>query len=97
MTEKDLVLDIRLQPSAKADEISGWMEDGTLKVKVRNKPVEGQANEGLIHLLSKTLGVPKGNIAIVAGEKSRNKRVRILGITRQDLENHLSNLQNQDP
>ncbi len=48
-------------------------------------PVDGAANEELITLLSKTLKIPKRDIAIVAGDRSRSKRVRIAGMDRDDV------------
>ena len=89
MTE--ILLNVRVQPSAKKDEISGWMEDGTLKVRVRGKPVEGKANESLIQFLSKALGVSKDSIEIVAGDKSRNKRLKISGIDKAGIDRYLAN------
>jgi uncharacterized protein (TIGR00251 family) len=90
MTESALLLSVRVQPSAKRDEICGWMEDGTLKVKVRGKPVEGKANESLIQFLSKALEVSKSSIEIVAGEKSRNKRLMISGIDKAVIDHFLA-------
>jgi len=90
MTDAVLMLNVRVQPSAKKDEISGWMEDGTLKVRVRGKPVEGKANESLIQFLSKALGVSKSSIEIVAGDKSRNKRLKISGIDKTAIDHFLA-------
>ncbi len=94
MTEPLLVVNVRVQPSAKKDEISGWMDDGTLKIRVRGKPVEGKANQSLVRFLSKALGVPKSNIEIVAGDKSRKKRLQISGIDRAAIDNYLSEQEN---
>ncbi|MDK2980053.1 MAG: uncharacterized protein PWQ55_400 [Chloroflexota bacterium] len=90
MTEPLLVVNVRVQPSAKKDEISGWMDDGTLKVRVRGKPVEGKANQSLVNFLSKALGVSKSNIEILSGDKSRNKRLQISGIDRSAIDHYLS-------
>jgi len=45
--------------------------------------VDGAANDELIALLSKTLRIPKRDITIVSGERSRSKRIRIAGIDRE--------------
>jgi uncharacterized protein (TIGR00251 family) len=50
-------------------------------VKVTSPPVNGKANKALIDLLAKRLGVPKGNIEIVSGKSSRDKSVRIHGLS----------------
>ena len=49
-------------------------------IRLAAPPVEGAANEALIAFLSEALGVPRRSIAIVSGEKSRDKRVRIEGL-----------------
>jgi uncharacterized protein (TIGR00251 family) len=90
MTEQALLLNVRVQPSAKKDEISGWMDDGTLKVKVRGKPVEGKANDSLVQFLSKALGISKSSIEIVSGEKARNKRLKISGIRKETIDRYLA-------
>lgn len=95
--KKDVNLNIRLQPGAKRDEFCGWMEDGTLKVRVRGKPMEGQANDALIFFLSKNLGVPKSGIYIAAGEKSRNKRIRLEGISEETIRERIQTLLDQAP
>ena len=79
------IINVRLQPSASKDEICGWMDDGTLKIRVRSKPLEGKANENLIKLLSSSLEISKRDVEITAGFKSRNKQVKITGVTDQKI------------
>ncbi len=90
MAEQVLLLNVRVQPSAKKDEISGWMDDGTLKVKVRGKPVEGKANDSLVQFLSKALGISKSSIEIVSGEKAKNKRLKISGIRKETIDRYIA-------
>jgi uncharacterized protein len=75
--------EVRLTPNAGRDEITGIGEDADgkphLKVRVTAIPEKGKANKALIALLSKSLKVPKGAIAIVSGETSRVKTVEIAG------------------
>jgi len=47
------------------------------RARIRCAPVEGRANEALIALLAKELGVSKSDIEIVKGKTSRNKTVVI--------------------
>ena len=49
-------------------------------VRLQAPPVEGAANEELINVLAKVLGVPKRDVTIVSGERSREKRVRVAGL-----------------
>jgi uncharacterized protein (TIGR00251 family) len=88
---------IRLQPASNKDEITGWMDDGTLKVKVKVKPVEGQANASLINLLSKRLQIPKSRIEIVMGEKSKQKTIRVQGFSLKDFKQKIDEILAQEP
>ena len=49
-------------------------------IRLQSPPVDGAANEELITVLAKLLDVPKRAVTIVAGERSREKRVRVIGI-----------------
>ena len=78
--EKDgsLYLHLRVQPKASRNAIR-LEADGQLRVALTAPPLDGAANKALIAFLAKTLGVPKGSISLVRGEKSREKSLRILG------------------
>jgi len=51
---------------------------GIFEVRVKAKPVDGEANRRLVELLAEHLGVPKSWVMIKRGEKSRNKLVEII-------------------
>ena len=86
MKEKEsTIIHVRLQPGASKDEISGWMDDGALKIRVRSKPIEGKANENLIKYLSKLFSIPKKDVEITTGLKSRSKLVKIRGMAEKDI------------
>jgi uncharacterized protein (TIGR00251 family) len=74
---------IRLTPRGRADRIEGIgrsAEDRpALKVSVTAPPAEGRANNALVQLLAKEFRVPKRDIALIAGQKSRDKTVHITG------------------
>ena len=53
---------------------------GALLIRLAAPPVDGAANDALVAFLSDALALPRRNIAIVSGEKSRDKRVQIEGI-----------------
>jgi uncharacterized protein (TIGR00251 family) len=80
-----LILDVRVVPRASRSEIVG-LHDGALKVRIAAPPVAAAANAALIKLLAKHFGVSKSDIAIVHGENSKNKRIRIVNITRSGFE-----------
>lgn len=52
-----------------------------LKVRVTAPPEGGRANDEVIRLLAGALGVPRSAVEIVAGHTSRRKRVRVFGVT----------------
>ena len=75
---------VRVVPRSSKEGVAGF-EEGVLRIRLNAPPVEGQANAALVRFLSKALGVPKSRIVLVAGEKGRNKIVRVDGITREEL------------
>jgi uncharacterized protein (TIGR00251 family) len=79
-TPAGVEIDVRLIPRAGRTELAG-SRGGRLLVRVSAAPVEGAANEALVALLAQALAVPKRSIRIVAGERSRQKRIAVEGIT----------------
>jgi len=79
---------VRLQPRARANEIVGERA-GALLVRVTAAPVEGQANEALCRLLAKRARVGVRSVSIVRGAGSREKLVRIEGLTASELRSAL--------
>ena len=76
-------LDIRVQPRASrnAIEVNGERPDVKIIVRVTAAPEGGKANDAVVALLAKRLRVPKSSVRIVRGHKSRDKRIRIDGIS----------------
>jgi len=62
---------------------------GCLKVKIRSPAVDNKANKALILFLSRILGVKKGNIQIVSGQKNRKKVLIITMVEDLDLKDAL--------
>ena len=54
-----------------------YLENGAIKVKIREIPENGKANKSIINLFSKTFKIPKNNIIIIKGEKSSSKTIKI--------------------
>ena len=73
-----MILDLHVQPGAKRSEFAGE-HGGRMKVRLAAPAVEGKANEALVEFLADYFGVPKRNVRIAAGLKSRQKRVLIEG------------------
>lgn len=70
---------VRVVPRSSRNQIIG-VEDGIFKIKLTAPPVDGKANKALIEFLAKKLGLAKGSVEIVSGERSRQKSVRIHGL-----------------
>ena len=81
-TPSGLEVQLHVQPRAKRCEISG-IHNGAIKVKVTAPPVDDAANRAIIQLFSTLLGVPKSSVSIRTGSKSRNKVLKINGLTLQ--------------
>jgi uncharacterized protein len=88
-------LAIRVTPGAKRNEIDGFLDDGTIRIRLTAPPVEGKANTALIEFLSKVLDVRRSDIEIVAGETSRNKLVSIADIDPATVQDRLLNFLGQ--
>jgi len=77
------VLAVRLTPRGGRDAIDGieTLADGrsVLKARVRVAPSQGEANDALIRLIAKVLGVPPRDVALAAGASARVKRLTIAG------------------
>jgi uncharacterized protein (TIGR00251 family) len=73
-----VILELHVQPGAARSEFAGE-HGGRLKVRLAAPPVEGRANAALVEFLAGYFGVPKRNVRIAAGLKSRRKRVVVEG------------------
>lgn len=83
VTATGLVVAIRLTPRGGRDAIEGVERraDGqsVLKARVRAAASEGEANDALVKLVARALGVPPRDVSLVAGTTSRVKRVAVAG------------------
>lgn len=71
---------IKAIPNAPRSEVIGWLGDA-LKVKVHAPPVEGRANEVLCEFLAKELDLPRRAVTVLRGDTSRQKVLRIDGLS----------------
>jgi uncharacterized protein (TIGR00251 family) len=71
-----LILELHVQPGASRTEFAGKHGE-RMKVRLQARAVDGKANEALIEFLADHYKVPKRNVRITAGLKSRQKRVQI--------------------
>jgi uncharacterized protein (TIGR00251 family) len=73
------VLEVLVQPRASRTRVVGE-HDGRLKIQLAAPPVDGEANAALLAFLADALGVKRADVALLAGETGRRKRVRIAGL-----------------
>ena len=66
---------VRVQPAAPRNELLGWNTAGELRIKIAAPPREGEANEELVRFLAKRFSLPRREIVVESGEKSRSKIV----------------------
>jgi len=74
------IVTVKVIPRAGHTAIAGT-RDNALLIRLAAAPVDGAANTALISLFAAIIGVPKRQIAIIAGEKSRTKHVKVIGVT----------------
>ena len=89
MAQSKAVLEVRVQPGAVSDEITGLWDD-ILHVRVKAPPRRGQANRALIALLAGVLGLSKSDLTIIRGYTGRNKALDVQGISPEELKERLT-------
>ena len=83
------VLAVHAQPGAKRNAILGTRA-GALRVAVTARPEKGKANAAIGAVLAASLGCRPSQIALIAGETSRQKRFLVIGVTPDDLRRRLT-------
>ena len=73
-----MLVRIKVNPRSSRNEITD-LESDPVRVKLTAPPVEGEANRALIQFVARSVRVPKSDVEIVSGEKSRHKTIRIRG------------------
>lgn len=73
-------LDLKIVPNAPRNEVTGWLGEA-LKIKVHAPALEGRANDELCEFLADKLKLPRRAVTLLRGEKSRQKTVRLDGLT----------------
>jgi uncharacterized protein (TIGR00251 family) len=72
-------LNVKVVPGSSRDQIVGWLGDA-LKIKVMAPPEKGAANNAVIGLLAKTLGLSTNAIHIESGHTSPTKVITVTGL-----------------
>src|SRR5262245_10997587 len=82
-TDGGCILHIRVIPRASRTMLDGVRGEALL-VRLAAPPVDGAANEALLRFVAERFEVPRRSVSLIAGERARDKRVRIEGLTKAE-------------
>ena len=85
-----IVLSLRVVPRASRSKL--LVDEGVLRLRLAAPPVEGAANAELIRYLAKLVGIPKTAVKLVSGERSKNKRILLEGVSAEDMQKLLKRI-----
>jgi uncharacterized protein (TIGR00251 family) len=77
-------IEVRVIPRARRDEIAGERA-GRLLIRLTAPPVDGAANAALRRLVARRAGVPARQVSILRGHASRDKLIRVEGLSEAEL------------
>jgi len=73
------ILAIRVTARSAKPGIGAWRTGadgrGELEIRVAEAPTDGAANDAVVKLLAKALGISRSEVTIIAGHTARHKRV----------------------
>ena len=75
-----MILHLRAKPNARANQLLR-AADGSLTIRLKAPPQEGQANAVLLAFLAATFGVPKSRVVLLSGHTAPFKKVEIEGVS----------------
>lgn len=80
---------VKVHPRARKNSITGEFGDA-LKLALTAPPVEGRANQACVDFFANLLDVPRSSVTIAAGQSSRNKIIRVAGLTAEQVRARLA-------
>jgi uncharacterized protein len=80
---------VKIHPRAKKNAITGELGEA-LKVSLTAPPLDGRANDACIEFFAKLLNVPRSSVTIASGHTSRNKVIRVLGLSAEELRKRIA-------
>jgi len=82
-TSGGIIFKVRVQPRSDRDRIAGLLGDA-VKLRLTAPPVDGEANQACRRFFAKMLKVPLSNVEIETGRASRDKTVKVIGISAEE-------------
>src|SRR6476620_9667507 len=86
---KGITFAVKVHPRARKNAITSTVGDA-LKLALTAPPVEGKANQAVIEFFADLFAIPRSSVTIASGETSRNKIVRIAGVSKPVAEQKLT-------
>jgi uncharacterized protein (TIGR00251 family) len=83
-TAAGVTFTVKVQPRARKNAITGVVGDA-LKLALTAPPVDGRANEACIEFFAKLLNLSRSSVTIAAGATSRNKVIRVAGLSAAEI------------
>ena len=79
---KGITFAVKVHPRARKNAITGVVGDA-IKLALTAPPVEGKANQAVIEFFAELFAIPRSSVTIASGETSRNKVIRIAGVSKR--------------
>lgn len=73
-----MIIYLKVKPNSKFENVEK-INDKNFVVHIKKPPIENKANKELIKILTKFFGIPKSQINIIKGLKSKNKIIEVKG------------------
>jgi uncharacterized protein (TIGR00251 family) len=86
-----IIVPVRAQPGARKNGVLGEQE-GVLRLAVTAPPDQGKANKALLELLRDLLDLKRSQVELVKGDKSRDKRFLVRGLSRTEIQARIARL-----
>jgi len=67
-----MLIKVKVWPKSKKEEIVRKSED-SFEIRIKEKPVQGQANRAVVKLLSRYFKISEKRIRLIRGYRKRNK------------------------
>ena len=83
-TPEGVTFAVKVHPRAKKNAITGELSDA-LKVSLTAPPIDGKANQACIEFFAKLLKVPRSSVTIASGQSSRQKVIRVIGLSAEEV------------
>ena len=83
-----VTFEVKVHPRARKNAITGEL-GGALKLSITSPPIDGRANQTCIEFFAKLLKLPRSSVTIAFSETSRQKIIRVPGLSAQELRRRL--------